>query len=141
MRYIGLEIHELIQEIMDANNDGIKTKGSLPISMQVMERTNNRTLALILEGNIDAADSPLSANIKMTQAFKKQLKGLLCTNPPDQCNRFDDWNERADAIINDLMTAIANDQTSAPQVLVTNTITEVSPATFTTETTDIKGKK
>jgi hypothetical protein len=114
VRYIGLEIHELINKINATNTAGIKSKGALPIALQAMERTNNRALSLILDGNLDGADNPLSANIKIASGFKKQLAGLLCNNPSDvKCTTFNDWDKSNDAIIADLKTAIENDKPSA----------------------------
>jgi hypothetical protein len=129
-RFIGLEIRELIQNITRANAEGIKTHGSLPISLNAMERTNNRTLNLIENENLDGADHPLSANIYMTKAFKHQLAPLLCDGPENKCAYFEAWDKAADAIIDDLITAIANDKSSQLQIAVSNSKTLSSDASY-----------
>jgi len=116
VRYIGLELAELIQKMEIEKEKGIPIKGTLPLTVHAMQQTNNRTLDIILTGNLDRADKQLAANIHMTQGLKQILKGLICPGPPN-CEIFEDWDKSADAIINDLTDAIANDKASHSSVL------------------------
>lgn len=101
-RYIGLELAELIGVITQANASGIATAGLEPIEVQAVQRTNNRALSSILQGNLSGASRSHAANIKIMQGFTRALAGSGKKLP---AWLFDDLNARASAIIADLTTA------------------------------------
>lgn len=101
-RYIGLELEELIGVLEKANGKDIATAGLKPISVQAVQRTNNRALASILDGNLDAAARTHAANIRIMEGFVRALEGSGKSLPAEL---FDDLAARAAAIIGDLRTA------------------------------------
>jgi hypothetical protein len=104
-RYIGLELDELIAVLDQAEANGISTKGLKPISVQAVQRTNNRSLNSILGGNLSGATKSHAANIKIMEGFTRALAGSGKDLP---VALFDDLNARAAAIIADMTTAQAN---------------------------------
>ena len=104
-RYIGLELAELIEVLDAAETKGIATKGLKPISVNAVQRANDRALTLILDGNLGGAAKRHASSIKIMQGFTKALEGSGKSLPADL---FNDLNARAAAIIDDLTIATAN---------------------------------
>ncbi len=104
-RYIGLELLELIAVLDQAEADGIATKGLKPISVQAVQRTNNRSLDSILAGNLSGATKSHAANIRIMEGFTRALAGSGKELPAEL---VEDLNARAAAIIADMTTAQAN---------------------------------
>jgi len=104
-RYIGLELDELIAVLDQAGANGISTKGLKPISVQAVQRTNNRSLNSILDGNLGGAAKSHAANIKIMEGFTRALAGSGKDLP---AALIDDLNARAAAIIADMTKAEAN---------------------------------
>jgi hypothetical protein len=104
-RYIGLELAQLISVLEQAETKGIATKGLKPISVNAVQRANDRALALILDGNLGGAAKQHASSIKIMEGFTKALEGSGKSLPADL---FDDLNARAAAIIQDLTVATAN---------------------------------
>lgn len=109
-RYIGLELDELIAVLDQANADGVATAGLKPISMQAVQRANNRALASILDGNLRGASRTHAANIRVMEGFVRALNGSGKSLPADL---FMDLQARAAAIIGDLEVAEASQIPSA----------------------------
>lgn len=109
-RYIGLELDELILVLQQAQADGIATAGLEPISVQAVQRTNNRALDAILAGNLDRASRVHATNIRIVEGWVRALTGSGKNLPPEL---FDDLNARAAAILRDLVTARDNPIPSA----------------------------
>lgn len=101
-RYIGLELEELIAVLDQAEADGVATAGLKPISIQAVQRTNNRALDSILAGNLDRAARTHAANIRIVEGFVRALAGSGKDLP---VALFDDLNARAAAILEDLAKA------------------------------------
>lgn len=109
-RYIGLELLELTAALEKAKADGIATAGLKPISVQAVQRTNDRALISILSGKLDAASRSHAANIRIMEAFTRALAGSAKRLPADL---IEDLNARAAAIIADMTKAQANPIPSA----------------------------
>jgi len=107
VRYIDLEIKELITEIELANEEGVKTGPSLFVAMEAVERTHDKTLNSVLADKFGNADKTLSTTKKMMGAFIKAIEGFDGT-ANRLGDRFDDWLARSNAIINDIDAAIQN---------------------------------
>lgn len=93
----------MIQEIKNANAQGIKTGGLLPISMYPAKKMIDRTLTLIQEGMMDKASNALNSNVHIMEAFIRALNGFDGSRIPVDMHK--DWNERAEFIIMDLKLA------------------------------------
>jgi len=109
-RYIGLELAELIGVLEEANASGVATAGLKPISIQAVQRTNDRALAAILDGNLDRAAKSHAANIKIVEGFVHALEGSGKDLP---AALYEDLNARAAAILRDLAKANASPIPSA----------------------------
>jgi len=107
VRYIDLEIKELITEIELANEEGVKTGPSLFVAMEAVERTHDKTLNSVLADKFGNADKTLSTTKKVMGAFIKAIEGFDGT-ANRLGDRFDDWLARSNAIINDIDAAIQN---------------------------------
>ena len=101
-RYIGLELAELIAVLDQANAKALKTAGLKPISVNAVQRANDRALASILSGNLGGAARSHAANIRIMGGFTRALAGSGKSLPPEL---FDDLNARAVAIITDMTKA------------------------------------
>jgi len=106
-RYIALEIDEMIQEIENANAQGIRTGGLLPVQMRPVRATNERAMNRILAGNHRGACSAHATNVKVMGAFLHQLDNLSGSGkiPPAMAA---DWKARADAMRADMGVAEAS---------------------------------
>jgi hypothetical protein len=113
-RYIGLEIRELIAEIEDANAQGIKTGGLLPIAMKPAQKKADQALELILAGKFPQASNALSSNIRIMEAFLHALDGFNGKGTKIPAEMDSDWRMRANAIIQDMGFAEASSEPSAP---------------------------
>lgn len=101
IRYIGLEVDELIQQIQSAKNQGVSTCGLLPIALYPVKLQNSRALDLALEAKPDQAQSTVSAELKIMQgAWMHALEGCKSV-PADVWGA--DWTARGDAIMADLL--------------------------------------
>jgi len=94
----------LIEQTVTAT-DGIATKGLKPISVQAVQRTNNRALDSILASKLSGASRSHAANIRIMGGFTRALAGSGKNLPTAL---FEDLNTRAAAIIADMTTAQAN---------------------------------
>lgn len=104
-RYIGLELAELIAVLDQVNANDIKTAGLKPISINAVQRANDRGLASILSGNLRSAARSHAANIRIMGGFTRALAGSGKSLPSEL---FNDLNARAAAIIADMTKAESN---------------------------------
>jgi len=112
-RYILHEIEELIEEIKNANAQGINTGGLLPIALHPALQKANQALELILSSRINNASNALSSNVKIMEAFIRALDGFNGKGDKIPASIDSDWRERANAVIQDLEIAAANTVISA----------------------------
>lgn len=110
-RYIGLEIAELTQTLLDAEAAGQKLGGTKPIVMKPITQTHERALQAVVAGDLAGASSQHRKNINLMEAFVKALDGGGKSLPAEL---FADLHARAAAILADLAAAEASTVTSAP---------------------------
>lgn len=109
-RYIALEIQELIDQIEEANELGIRTGGTLPIAVHPMQATNERALARVLRGDGDRAIGIHHTNIRLTEAFIYALDGFSQDGSRLENGYYADWLARAEAIVADLDLTVGNSE-------------------------------
>ena len=104
IRYIWLELDAFLAELEQADSAGVKTCGVNPITLHPIQDKINNAFELITQENQDIGKA-----VKNLEAAVKIIEGGLlhtlekCNSIPN--NLFEDWNARANALLNDLILA------------------------------------
>ncbi len=102
-RYVNLEVAEFLEQINQANAQGIATRGIQPVMLHPVSMMTARALEQILAGDLGSASKTLASGIHVMEAVARMVNGTGLPEP-----LATDWRARSAAILADMTAAQAS---------------------------------
>lgn len=107
VRYLNLEVAEFLEQINQADAQGISARGIQPVMLHPVTMMTTRALERVTAGDLGGASKSLSSGLKVMQAVDRMVNGARLPEP-----QASDWKARSAAILADMTAAEASMITS-----------------------------